>query len=124
LPTGTKIKIYVGDKFEDESIVNVYHYSNTKKSLDFVKSYLKVKDGYVEFDLEHCSEYFVTMSTIAKKEVKETSSINIFVIFTIIEAIIIVGLVAFIFIKFKKNRNIDILKTDVNEFNNNINNNL
>lgn len=100
LPKGTKIKLYVGDKFENESIVNVYHYNNTEKTLDFIKDNLKVSDGYIEFDVEHCSEYFVTMSTIDNVVKKDTSS-NIFMIFTIIESIVIICLVAFIFIKLK-----------------------
>ena len=110
LPKGTKIKLYVGDKFENESIVNVYHYNNTEKTLDFIKDNLKVSDGYIEFDVEHCSEYFVTMSTIDNVVKKDTSS-NIFMIFTIIESIVIIGLVAFIFIKLKplkKDNNVDI----------------
>ena len=110
LPKGTKIKLYVGDKFENESIVNIYHYNNTEKTLDFIKDNLKVSDGYIEFDVEHCSEYFVTMSTIDNVVKKDTSS-NIFMIFTIIESIVIIGLVAFIFIKLKplkKDNNVDI----------------
>ena len=122
LPAGTKIKLYVGDKFENGSIVNVYHYSN--KKLDFIKDNLKVSDGYIEFDIKHCSEYFVTMSTIADAviEAKDNSSINIFMIFTIIELIVIVCLVTFIFVKLKpiKEDNIDYIKDNTN--NSNLNN--
>jgi len=109
LPTGTKIKLYVGDKFENGNIVNVYRYNANEKKLDFVKDNLKVTDGYIEFDLEHCSDYFVTMSVIGNI-VKEDSSINIFMILTIISIIVIIGLVTFIFIKFKPNKkdNLDI----------------
>ena len=128
LPTGTKIKLYVGDKFENGNIVNVYRYNANEKKLDFVKDNLKVTDGYIEFDLEHCSDYFVTMSVIGNV-VKEDSSINIFMILTIISIIIIIGLVAFIFIKMnplkKDNNKIDMPKANVNNFgnNDNINNN-
>lgn len=109
LPRGTKIKLYVGDKFEDGNIVNVYHYNGTEKTLDFIKDNLKVSEGYIEFDVEHCSEYFVTMSTIGNV-VKKDSSSSIFMIFAIIELIVIIGLVAFIFIKLKplKKDNLDI----------------
>ena len=97
LPKGTKVKLYVGDKFENGSIVNVYHYNNTKKELEFIKDNIKVKDEYIEFDVEHCSDYFVTMSTIRNVEEKETS-FNLFTILTIIELAIIVGLILFIFV--------------------------
>lgn len=98
LPKGTKIKLYVGDRFENESLVNVYYYNNAEKTLDFIKDNLKVTDGYIELDIEHCSEYFVTMSTIGNVLKKDGLS-NIFIIFTIIELIVIISLVAFIFIK-------------------------
>lgn len=120
LPKGTKIKLYVGDRFENESLVNVYYYNNAEKTLDFIKDNLKVTDGYIELDIEHCSEYFITMSTIGNVLKKDGLS-NIFIIFTIIELIVIISLVAFIFIKLnplKKDNNIDLSKTNINDFNN------
>ena len=100
LPSGTKIKLYVGDKFENDSIVNLYHYNNNDKKLDFIKDNLKVSNGYIEFEVEHCSKYFVTMSTIRTAEKQESSS-NIYTIIAIIESIIIIGLVVLIFVKLK-----------------------
>lgn len=126
LSTGTKIKLYVGDKFEDGSNVNVYHYNINDKKLEFVKDNLKVTDGYIEFEVENCSEYFVTMSTIGNVVKQETSS-NLSTIFAIIELVVIIGLVVFIFIKLKpikkddKDNNTEIPK--VNDFNNMNNNN-
>ena len=99
LLTGTKIKLYVGDKFENENIVKIYHYNDTRKSLDLIKDNLKVSDGYIEFEIDHCSEYFVTMSTIENISKEE---INIFMIFAIIELVVIISLVVMIFIKLKK----------------------
>ena len=126
LPTGTKIKLYVGDKFENGNIVNVYRYNTKEQKLDFVKDNLKVNDGYIEFELEHCSEYFVTMSVIVNKVIEE-SSINIFMIFTIISIVIILGLVVFIFIKIKPIKKDNVLNTTMTNNNmgngGNINNN-
>ena len=105
LPYGTKVKIFVGDKFENENIVHLYHYNTTNKTLDIIKKDIKVIDGYIEFDIEHCSDYFVTMSTIGNNvEVKETENVNIFMILTIILIITIIGLIMFIIIKFKSNK--------------------
>ena len=95
LPKGTKIKIYVGDKFEDSSVVNIYHYVKDKNKLEDIKKNIKVKDGYIEFDVEHCSEYFVTMSNL--NIANQKSSINIFMILSIIEFIIIDILILFNF---------------------------
>ncbi|MGM9882273.1 MAG: cadherin-like beta sandwich domain-containing protein [Bacilli bacterium] len=100
LPIGTKIKLYVGDKFENGSNINVYYYNISDNKLELIKDNLKVIDGYIEFDVEHCSEYFVTMSII-ENVVKQETSFNLFMIFTIVELIVIIGLVAFVFIKIK-----------------------
>lgn len=111
LPSGTKIKLFVGDKYKDNDLVNVYAYVKNNDKLELIKSKLKVENGYVEFDVTDASDYFATMSVIGNV-VKEDSSINIFMILTIISIIVIIGLITFIFIKFKPNKkdNLDIEK--------------
>ena len=118
LPTGTKIKLYVGDRFENDSLVNVYHYNN--KKLDFVKGSLKVVEGYIEFDIQHCSEYFLTMSNIGMIE-KQESSMNVSTILAIIELIVIILLVVFLIIKLRINKN-NTSNSDFNNLLNTINN--
>ena len=103
LPNGTKVKLYVGEKFANESIVNLYHYNKTEKLLESIKEGLIVKGGYIEFDLEHCSDYFVTMSTIGSVNDNTSSSSNMLLIVIIVAILIIIGLVTFIVIKFKPN---------------------
>lgn len=98
LPKNTKIKLYVGDKYIDGDIVNVYYYDNGNNKLDFVKDNLTVKDGYVEFEVEKGSDYLITMSNITSVNKKE---INIFMIISIIELIVIVVLVIIYFLKIK-----------------------
>lgn len=98
LPKGTKVKLYVGDKFENDNIVNIYHYNKSKKELEFIRDNIKVVDEYIEFDVEHCSEYFVTMSTL--KNIPE-KSVNIFIILSILELIVIIGLVIFVCMKIR-----------------------
>ena len=93
LPEGTIIKLYVGDKFEDDSIVNVYHYNDNEYKLDFIEENLKVNEGYIEFKIDSCSQYFVTMSTIGVKESQEKESTNIFMIISIIEFVLIIALI-------------------------------
>lgn len=76
LPNGTKIKLYVGDKFNDGDVVNLYYYDKNNNKLDFVQDNIKVKDKYVIFDIDHCSTYFLTMSNInnIKDNNKEVSN--------------------------------------------------
>ena len=89
-PKGTKVKVYVGNKFKNEEKINLYY--NGEKELDLINKKLEVKDGFVEFDLEHCSEYYLT------KALLNTNNINIFLITSIIEFLIILGL-SFLYIK-------------------------
>lgn len=102
LPNGTKIKLYVGDKFDNESIVNVYNYNNDKKTLDLVQDSLKVTDGYIQFGIEHCSEYFVTMSNLTNSNKSNSSKTIILVIISIIEFLAIISMLVIYILKIKK----------------------
>jgi len=88
LPTGTKVKILVDDKFKDGSLLNVYYYDNKDTSLELIDNNVEVKKGYVEISLEHCSDYFITRSNL---EIKNNN--NLFIILITIELIVIVVLV-------------------------------
>jgi len=87
LPEGTKVKLYVGNKYKDGEYVNVYHHDKEEDKLIHIESKIKVNNGYIEFDIEHCSEYFVTMSEI------QTNTFNIFIIISIIQLFIIAVLI-------------------------------
>jgi len=133
LPEGTKIKLYVGDKFENDNIVSVHRYNEKDKKLEFIKDNLKVIDGYIEFDIDHCSDYFVTMSKlgnvgeVVKDDVIDKSSTNIFMIIAIVQLIIIIGLVLFYLLKLKPNKNNNATETtdlmENNNFDNSLNSN-
>ena len=101
VPNGTKIKIYVGDKFKDESLVNVYCYNKDNNSLDNIKNDIIVTEGYIEFEVKSYSNYFITRATITQ-EYTETSENNIFMIISIIILVIIVGLIIILCLKIKQ----------------------
>lgn len=65
LPKEVKTKLSVSDKFENNSMVKAYCYDETKKALDLYLEDLIVKDGYVELNLNNCSNYFLSMSDIS-----------------------------------------------------------
>lgn len=79
LPKGTNVKLYVGNKFADENTVKLYYYNLEKDKLELKTDNLIVKEGYIEFDIEHCSDYFVTMSTIPNIKADGFMNKNIFV---------------------------------------------
>ena len=67
LPSGTKLKLFAGNKYENNDFVNVYSYRNNK--LYLLKNKIKLDNGYIEFSLDNTSEYFVTMSTIPNTDI-------------------------------------------------------
>lgn len=121
LPTGIKIKLYVGDKFENGDVLNLYQYNNFNKTLELVKNNLKVTDEYIE--IEHCSDCFITMSTISSFAKDVSYPINIFIIIAIIELVIIISLIVFIAIKFRSNKKINLVAEVKNNSMNYENNN-
>lgn len=90
LPKGTKIKLLVSDKFSDGDKINLYSYNKDKINLRLVEQKLTVKDGYIEFDAKDYSDCFITMSSIGAKISNTTSNINVFMIISIVELIILI----------------------------------
>lgn len=89
LPKGTKIKIYVGDRFADNEKLNLYYYNETEGVIESIEKNLNVESGFVNFELDHCSEYILTRATLADSD----NGINVFLITTIIEGIVVIGLI-------------------------------
>ena len=83
LPNNTKIKIFVGDKYGNNDVVNIYGYIKNNSELKLLKNNVKVDKGYIEFEVEDATDYFITMSTISNSDevvttptTEETSSSN------------------------------------------------
>ena len=76
IPKGSKFKINLSDKFNDNDSINIYTYDNNKVKL--VNKSINTNDGILEFDLTDSSKYFITTASL-----KET--INGFNIFKILE---------------------------------------
>ena len=107
IPSGTKLRIKVKDKYSDKDLVNVYYYDKDK--LTVVKEGIEVKDGYIEFDVKDISDYFITMSKInnsVKEEKNNNTSIILLVALSIILICIIIAIILFI-LKNKKQKEKD-----------------
>lgn len=108
LPSGIKIKLFVGDKYKDNNLVNVYVYVKNNDKLELIKSKLKVENGYVEFDVTDASDYFVTMSTIPNSDKVVTTTGEslspILLIIIGILSLLVIGLVIAFIVKNKKNK--------------------
>ena len=112
LPSGTKIKLFVGNKYEDNDLVNAYAYVKNNDKLKLVNKNIKVNDGYVEFDIVESSDYFITMSNISNSNnvitqtEKTSSTLPIIIIIGGLSLLVIVLTIALI-LKKKKNKEED-----------------
>ena len=73
IPNGSRLKIYVGDNYSNGDKVNIYHYNEDDKKLEYSEVKYKVKDGYVEFNVVD-GEYFISMSMIDGLDIAPTPS--------------------------------------------------
>ena len=94
LPNNTLFKVYVGDKYNDGDKLNLYFYDDNLNKLDLKKENIIVQDGYVSFEMDHCSEYILTRASY-----NNSSRVNIL---AIIEGIIILAMIGYYLIIEKK----------------------
>lgn len=94
LPNNTLFKVYVGDKYNDGDKLNLYFYDDNLNKLDLKKENIIVQDGYVSFEMDHCSEYILTRASYNNR-----SRVNIL---AIIEGIIILAMIGYYLIIEKK----------------------
>lgn len=68
LPSEAMINVYVGDKYANGEKLYLYYYNEKKNIIEYVDRGLKVKDGYVSFKINHCSDYFLTGAVVNNAE--------------------------------------------------------
>ncbi len=75
LPGPATIKTYVGDKYADGETIYLYYFDEEQNKVLMVgNGALKVKDGYVEYTITHCSTYFVSEKKLNVE--KDKASLN------------------------------------------------
>ena len=112
-PTGTKLKLYVGEKFEDGDIVNIY--LKDGKKLKLVQNGISVNDGYIEFEIRKGTNYFITMSNILDvNEVVPTGQTKSWILSLIIVGIIILSIITVtLFLMTRKNNKKKLLTKNI-----------
>jgi len=61
LPAPAKVTVYVGDKYEDGTVVFLYYYNEETGKVEIIdEDGTVVENGYVDYTLEHCSIYFLS----------------------------------------------------------------
>lgn len=67
LPSVATIKIKT-DKFKDGQRLNLYYYNEDTNKIEKISNNILVKNGFVSFDISHCSDYFLTLSIVNNAE--------------------------------------------------------
>lgn len=79
LPARATVRINVSDRFKDNEKLYLYYYNPEKDQIEFIEKDLKVNDGYVEFSIDHCSDYFLT-AAVVNNAVNNPKNINLIII--------------------------------------------
>ena len=79
LPARATVRINVSDRFKDNEKLYLYYYNPEKDQIEFIEKDLKVTDGYVEFTIDHCSDYFLT-GAVVYNAVNNPKNINLIII--------------------------------------------
>ena len=79
LPSNATVRVNVSDKFSDGEELYLYYYNEETTDIEYIEHHLKVEDGYVEFNIEHCSNYFLT-AAVVNDAVNNPKSVNYIII--------------------------------------------
>lgn len=111
-PDGARLRLYVGDKFKNGNLVNVYSYSSNE--LKMVGEEIEVRNGIVELNVTDSNTYYLALSSNAgtKTNPKEVAEIDsqkednngplIAIIVGVLAVILLSIIVIFIIVKKKK----------------------
>ncbi len=90
LPSKATVRINVSDRFNDGDKLYLYYYNPTNKKIEFIKDNIKVIDGYIEFEIDHCSDYLLT-GAVVNEAVGNPKHVNYVIIGLIVVVIILIA---------------------------------
>lgn len=94
LPSDATIKVYVGNKYKDGKRLYLYYYNEEKNKIEYLGDNIKVKNGYAEFKIKHCSEYFLT-GAIANDVVDNPKNMNYIIVGMVVVIFVLIGATIF-----------------------------
>jgi hypothetical protein len=105
LPNDTYVSINVSSKYKDGDIVNLYYYDDKANEIKLVYDDLKVKNGYLKFSIDHCSEYILSMANYTKEN-NDNSSYKTVCYFLGLAVICLTGKVVYDFLRKRQKNNL------------------
>ncbi len=94
LPLDTTVKINVQNKFQNGEKLYLYYYNPELDQIEYIDHGVEVKNGYVEFHIDHCSDYFLT-AAVVNDAVNNPQSINYIIIGLAVVVFILIAITLF-----------------------------
>ena len=94
LPLETSVRINVSDRFRDGENLYLYYYNPESDNIEYIAHNVKVQDGYVEFQIDHYSDYFLT-AAVVNDAVNNPQSVNYIIIGLIVVVFILIAITLF-----------------------------
>jgi len=94
LPSRAKIRVFVGEKYSNGEKLYLYYFNEEENVIEYVDHELEVKDGYITFEIDHCSDYFLT-TTIVTDAINNPKSMNYIIMVMFGVVIVLVGATIF-----------------------------
>ena len=94
LPLDTTVKINVRDRFKDGEKLYLYYYNPELDQIEYIDHGVLVKNGYVEFQIAHCSDYFLT-AAVVNDAVNNPQSVNYIIIGLAVVVFILIAVTLF-----------------------------
>jgi len=91
LPLEATVRINVSNRFSDHEKLYLYYYNPASDQIEYIAHNVEVKNGYVEFTIQHCSDYFLT-AAVVNDAVGNPKSINYIIIGLIVVVFILVAI--------------------------------
>lgn len=96
LPSDSIIGLNVSNDFDNGEKLYLYYFNENKNALEFIDNNITVKEGKLDFKIEHCSDYILSKEKIASAENNPLIS-KIYLFYTGLIGIIIFTIRAILF---------------------------
>ena len=93
-PLETTVRLNVQNRFKNGEKLYIYYYNPELDQIEYVDHGIEVKNGYVEFQIDHCSDYFLT-AAVVNDAVNNPQSINLIIIGLVIVVFILIAITLF-----------------------------
>ena len=90
LPLKTMVTLNVQNEFKNGKELYLYYYNPDNDTIEYITKNFEVKNGKFSFEIEHCSDYFLT-GAVVNDAVNNPQSVNYIIIGLIAVVIVLVA---------------------------------